>query len=58
MFCYFGFYFLYDFILFVKVVRIGKLFMKEVSKVFFFSRKLKIEMKCCEYVFLSIFRNK
>lgn len=58
MFCYLGPHLSHDPILFAKVVRIGKSFMKEVSKVFLPSRKLKIEMKCCEYVFLSISRNK
>lgn len=36
MFCYLGPHLSHDPILFAKVVRIGKSFMKEVSKIFFF----------------------
>ena len=46
MFCYLGPHLSHDPILFAKVVRIGKSFMKEVSKFFFLSsRNLNYRMK-------------
>lgn len=51
MFCYLGPHLSHDPILFAKVVRIGKSFMKEVSKIYFLSGKdLNFGIKYSEYI--------
>lgn len=58
MFCYLGPHLSHDPILFAKVVRIGKSFMKEVSKIFLPTRKLKFEMNIFVLMSISKRRNK
>lgn len=58
MFCYLGPHLSHDPILFAKVVRIGKSFMKEVSKICFLpSRKLKFwseDVLCIFVLYVSL----